>query len=65
MTCFHLTATMATVHVYVSCGCSGTHSKPGPSLSTNQQYVNPTMLLDPWHHVTQCSIVAEQSNNLL
>jgi hypothetical protein len=39
------------------------YCKIGPCITINQQYVNPTMLL--YHcHMPQCSMVAEQSNNL-
>jgi hypothetical protein len=40
------------------------HSKTAPCIVLNQQYVNPTMLFDYWPHVTQCTMVAEQSNHL-
>jgi hypothetical protein len=32
------------------------HNKTAPCIAINQLYVNPTMLFDPRHHVTQCSI---------
>jgi hypothetical protein len=32
-------------------------SKPGQYITTNQQYVNPTMLLDCYCHVVQCRMV--------
>jgi hypothetical protein len=66
-TYFHHTASIATVHVQIASWCSGTLSqqKPAPCLATNQPFVNPTMLFDPRHHVTLCSMVVEQSNHLL
>jgi hypothetical protein len=36
------------------------NSKPCQYITTTQQYVNPTMPLDLYHLVTQCSIVVEQ-----
>jgi hypothetical protein len=41
------------------------HSKTAPCIAIHQQNVNPTMLFDPWHHVTLCSMVVEQSDHLL
>ena len=59
-TYFNHTTSRTTVHVLGPC-CS----KTAPCIATNQQYVNLTILSDHGHHVTQCSMVPEQSNHLL
>jgi hypothetical protein len=41
------------------------HRKTAPCCATNQPYVNATMLFDPWHHVTQCRMLVDQSKHIL